>query len=222
VIAPRYGDEHATGGLETHESTRANLLVEYPLTIKMALSGEMAKATVQCPSHAIALTDQEGERHVTLSQGGFLDRDFVLLVKDQQGKSFASVCPDGDEFTVIASFCPSFPDQKPQPLRLKVLVDCSGSMGGDSIGAARKALHEILKELDEMDGISYSRFGDSVVHDLPGLVPEALPVSIFSPRLSKVMPSRSRYVSFTLNNVHFQYVQTNKSCLEQPLKTTVE
>lgn len=171
VIAPRYGDEHATGGLETHESIRANLLVEYPLTIKMALAGEMAKATVQCPSHAIALTDQEGERHVTLSQGGFLDRDFVLLVKDQQGKSFASVCPDGEEFTVVASFCPVLPDQKPQPLRLKVLVDCSGSMGGDSIGAARKALHEILKELDEMDEISYSRFGDSVVHDLSGLVP---------------------------------------------------
>jgi len=171
VVGPRYGDEHKTGGLETHESTGANLLVEYPLTIKMTLTGDMAKASVQCPTHAATLAAREGELEVTLNQGGFLDRDFVILLKDLQGKSFASVSPDEEEFTAIASFCPTLPVQKPHPLRLKVLVDCSGSMGGDSINAARKALHEILKDLNDQDGISYSRFGSSVVHDLPGIVP---------------------------------------------------
>lgn len=171
TVAPRYGDAHKTGGLAAHESVDAGLLVQYPLTIKIELTGAIALAAVQCPSHAVALDRQEDALAVTLSQGGFLDRDFVLLLQGLQGQSFATVAPDGDDFAVLASFCPVLVDQTREPLLLKVLVDCSGSMAGDSIGAARKALHEVLKELGDQDWISYSRFGSSVVHDLSGLVP---------------------------------------------------
>jgi Ca-activated chloride channel family protein len=44
-------------------------------------------------------------------------------------------------------------------------------MGGDSIAAARRALHEVMKELTEQDWISYSRFGSEVKHELSGLQP---------------------------------------------------
>lgn len=44
-------------------------------------------------------------------------------------------------------------------------------MCGDSISAARQALHEVMKEMTEHDWISYSRFGNTVEHDLPGLMP---------------------------------------------------
>lgn len=171
TVAPRYGDAHKTGGLAAHESVNASLLVQYPLTVKIMLTGETALAAVQCPSHAVALARQEDALRVKLEQGGFLDRDFVLLLQGLQGQSFANMAPDGDGFAVQASFCPTLVDQPREPLLLKVLVDCSGSMGGDSISAARKALHEVLKELDAQDWISYSRFGSSVEHDVPELVP---------------------------------------------------
>lgn len=171
TVAPRYGDAHKTGGLAAHESMESSLIAQYPLTVKIMLTGEIALAAVQCPSHAVALARHDDALIVTLEQGGFLDRDFVLLLQGLQGQSFASMAPDGDGFAVQASFCPTLADQPREPLLLKVLVDCSGSMGGDSISAARKALHEVLQELDDQDWISYSRFGSTVVHDLPELVP---------------------------------------------------
>lgn len=169
TVAPRYGDSHKSGGLAVHEGVDANLLVEYPLTIKLTLTGEIAKAAVQSPSHAVALSHDNITMVVTLQERAFLDRDFVLLLQGLQGKSFVTVAPDGDQFAVLASFCPTLTEQTAQPLMLKILVDCSGSMGGDSIAAAKVAMHEIMKEMTEQDWISYSRFGNDVQHELPGL-----------------------------------------------------
>jgi Ca-activated chloride channel family protein len=171
TVAPRYGDEHRIGGLAVHQSVEADMLVQYPLNMKITLTGEIGLAAAQSPSHPVAMARQGESLVVSLAQGGFLDRDFVLLLQGLQGKSFASMAPDGEGFAVLASFCPTMPEQIKEPLLLKVLVDCSGSMEGDSISAARKALHEVLKELDEHDRISFSRFGSTVEHDLPGLVP---------------------------------------------------
>ncbi len=169
TVAPRYGDSHKSGGLAAHEGVEANLLVEYPLTVKITLTGEMAQAAVQSPSHAVALSRENDAMVVKLADGAFLDRDFVLLLQGLQGKSFVTVAPDGDQFAVLASFCPTLTEQAAQPLVLKMLVDCSGSMGGDSIAAAKVAMHEIMKEMTEQDWISYSRFGTAVKHELPGL-----------------------------------------------------
>jgi Ca-activated chloride channel family protein len=171
TVGPRYGDAHKTGGLAAHESVTASVLAEYPLTVKITLTGEVALADIQCPSHAVAMSRLEDAMVVTLQQGGFLDRDFVLLLQGLQGQSFASVAPDGDGFSVLASFCPTLPEKTREPVYLKVLVDCSGSMGGDSIAAARRALHEVMKELTEQDWISYSRFGSDVKHEISGLQP---------------------------------------------------
>ena len=49
---------------------------------------------------------------------------------------------------------------------IKLLVDCSGSMGGDSIASARRALHGVLDGLHEGDAVGFSRFGSSVEHVL--------------------------------------------------------
>jgi Ca-activated chloride channel family protein len=103
------------------------------------------------------------------SRGAFLDRDFVLLLQGLQGESFATLASDGEQVAMLASFCPDLQAVTTQRLALKVLVDCSGSMAGDSMDATRRALHEILKELTPKDLISYSRFGSKVQHDLAGL-----------------------------------------------------
>ena len=171
TVAPRYGDAHAAGGLAPHESVNASLLAEYPLTMEILLTGDVARGAVHSPSHAIVTMARDDGTLVSLNRGGFLDRDLVLLVDGLQGKSFAAVVPDGDAFAVFASFCPEVKLQGRAPLRLKVLVDCSGSMAGDSIQAARSALHEVLKELEPADRISYSRFGSDVQHDTKALQP---------------------------------------------------
>lgn len=50
------------------------------------------------------------------------------------------------------------------PLALKILVDCSGSMMGMSIEQAQKGLRKILSLLSPHDHVSYSRFGSCVQH----------------------------------------------------------
>ncbi len=173
TVAPRYGDAQNTGGLAAHESVSASILAQYPLTVRITLAGEVARATFLCPSHTVAMSALEDGMEISLQQGGFLDRDFVLLLKDLEGRTFANVATDSgsDGFVVLASFCPELPIQTMEPLCMKVLVDCSGSMCGDSVSAARKALHEVMKELSQQDWISYSRFGSEVLHELSGLQP---------------------------------------------------
>lgn len=169
VIAPRYGDPEAAN-LEAHQIPTNDLAVAYPFSLAIDLEGEIARGTIASPSHAIATKATAKGMHVALARDAFLDRDFVLAVGGLSGRSLAVVAKDGDRFVALASFCAAVPKSADErPLRLKLLVDCSGSMGGDSIDAARRALHRILASLEPADRFSFSRFGSHVVHETDGL-----------------------------------------------------
>ncbi|GHV56327.1 hypothetical protein FACS189460_0890 [Deltaproteobacteria bacterium] len=163
VIAPRYGDAHAQGGLAPHETDAVDGAAQYPLTVRLEILGDSAKAKISSPSHRIAIQPLENGQAVLLERGAVLDRDFILLLEGLKGQSFALAAQDGEEFMALASFCPSLPE-KPSPLLLKILVDCSGSMGGDSMAQAKAALKTILRELRAGDFVAYSRFGNNVNH----------------------------------------------------------
>jgi len=163
VIAPRYGDAHKAGGLAPHETDKVNLDAKYPFTIRLNITGESAKAKISSPSHTTAISSTENGVTVLLESGAMLDRDFILLLQGLAGHSFALSVPDEEGHTVLASFCPKLP-VKADPLLLKILVDCSGSMSGDSIFQAKKALGTLLRELSPQDCISFSRFGSDVDH----------------------------------------------------------
>ena len=55
-------------------------------------------------------------------------------------------------------------------INLKILVDCSGSMRGESITSAKLALHHVLSGLGANDHFSYSRFGSDILHDFPSML----------------------------------------------------
>ena len=167
TIAPRYGDAQALGQLESHQSAEASTLVEYPFTLEIAAHGQMAKAKITCASHKVSLNSQDESVVVRLDAGGRLDRDFALCFEELAGQSFVTVAPDGEQHAVLASFCPDLTERPANPLRMKVLVDCSGSMEGDSIHQARAALHEIAAQLETADLISYSKFGHATHRVIP-------------------------------------------------------
>ena len=171
TIAPRYGDAHGQGGLASHETDKVNPMAEYPFTLKLDLRGQIARAKLSCPSHKVSITAVDQGMTVTLDQGGMLDRDFVLNLEALEGQSFAVSSPDGDQHAVLASFCPRLPAHEVTPLLLKILVDCSGSMQGDSISQARAALHEVAQALTPADYVSYSKFGSNVQPVIPKLEP---------------------------------------------------
>ena len=175
TIAPRYGDS-GQGGIKKHHGVETDFLVEYPFSLSLLLSGGMERATVECPSHQVQVTTSESGLEVGLVRSGFLDRDFILNLSKLENESFFIVTPDkqmGPEgCTVLASFCPpALANQKELSADIKILVDCSGSMAGDSIESAKRALHHVLSNLREDDRFSYSLFGSKVKHEFSSLKP---------------------------------------------------
>lgn len=175
TIAPRYGDS-TEGGIQKHQGVEAGFFVEYPFTLSLLLAGGMEKATVECPSHQVQVNKQDSCLEVGLVRSGFLDRDFILNLSKLENQSFFIVTPDkqmGPEgCTVLASFCPPMLTTPiEEKADIKILVDCSGSMQGDSIESAKRALHHVLSQLRENDRFSYSLFGSRVKHTFSCLKP---------------------------------------------------
>lgn len=162
VIAPRYGRPEKTG-LEPHQTPEYGLLVENRFQLRMVLSGILASAGIDCPSHQVAIARSAENTVVTLSAGeAFMDRDFVLNIRSgQAGRDAVLLGPDLDDgFVALASFSPSLAAQNVTPPRsVKIVVDCSGSMTGDSIAQARQAISDICDQLRPEDFFNLIAFG---------------------------------------------------------------
>ncbi|MCK6370566.1 MAG: VIT and VWA domain-containing protein [Gammaproteobacteria bacterium] len=161
VIAPRYGDATAHG-VEPHQVPGVDLLAEYPFELSIDVIGDLAGAILRSPSHAVRVEAIEGGRRISLDKGAFLDRDFVLCVAGVRDHSASLVAPDGDGYVALLSIDPRLAEPAAAPLGLKLVVDCSGSMGGTSIGCARRAMLAILDRLGPADQVSVTRFGSTV------------------------------------------------------------
>ena len=167
VIAPRYGDPVLDGKKMPHQVAGHGLMAEYPFEITLRLYGDLALMRVASPSHPISTAFSSGSRVVTLARESMLDRDFVLIVDQFQHDSIAVIGKDSldeNRFIALASFCPRMQQEMLGPMALKILVDCSGSMSGDSITAARRALQAVINQLGEQDRFSLSKFGSTVEH----------------------------------------------------------
>ena len=169
VIAPRYGDAVREGGLAPYQVPETDLLAEYGFSLTLNLHGDLVNARIASPSHPISMANHAADQMLTvaLAKQSYLDRDFILVLDQLAQCSVATIAPDYiDEktFVATASFSPSIPNAKAQNTAVKILVDCSGSMAGGSIQAARRALMAIVKKFNTGDKFSLSKFGSSVEH----------------------------------------------------------
>jgi Ca-activated chloride channel homolog len=143
-----------------------------PAQIQLEIHDPVALGTVSCPSH-----DMQKVRHangVTLSlrPSGGLDKDLVLTVHGLRDTGFALASPNpSGDCTVLVSACPRLNDglTSALPLRMKLLVDSSSAMPSERLSQIRAALDKLLAQLQPEDQLSYSRFGEHTVHDLPRL-----------------------------------------------------
>ena len=161
TLAPRYGDP-ARAGLAPHQVPGVDLLTENRCRIEIEAHGLLAGANFDSPSHRIEVApDAEVARIRLAEQTTWMDRDFVLNATCPAAeKTFAACEPDGDGAVLWASFCPIWHERADEkPRSVKIVVDCSGSMAGDSIAQARKALSQILDLLRPQDDFNLIRFG---------------------------------------------------------------
>ena len=162
TIAPRYGDP-AAAGLDPHQIPEYALSAERGFSLSVTLEGVHAAADFECPSHTVAVASVEAGREITVSGGAALmDRDFVLVLRETDRVAEGLWAHDEDGVVALASFHPRFPEDVPKAKRrVTLVVDCSGSMGGDSIAQARAALHEILSLFDPEDRFNLIAFGSA-------------------------------------------------------------
>lgn len=169
TIAPRYGNP-ADSGLQPQQEPTASLFAEYPLALSITVAGSLASGALECPTHPFTRSVVEGGLQLDLAEGAWLDRDVVILLKPaepspslviQAHDSVANAAP----VVVMAAFQPQASASR-GPIALKLLVDCSGSMAGDSIASARVALTGAVHGLGEGDHVSLTCFGSTFEHRL--------------------------------------------------------
>jgi Ca-activated chloride channel family protein len=170
VIAPRYGNPHAAG-LTGPSIPGTNALAQYPFSITLDLHGVRDTRAVSSPTHAVQVAQTPTGLSASLLRTGELDGDFVLEVAAAALPEGCLVARDGDGWVMLASPVLALDKSESRPLALKVLLDCSGSMQGSSIAAARQALLAILERLNGDDRIALTRFGSGVEHVTAGLEP---------------------------------------------------
>jgi Ca-activated chloride channel family protein len=169
TVAPRYG-QPAAAGLQPQQVPQPSLGAEHPLTLGLTVAGELAQATVACPTHALRQTRQDQALRLELDRSAWLDRDVVILLTPAEAQpSLALLADDPAEpqapLVLVAALTP-LPTAARERVQVKLLVDCSGSMGGDSIASARRALSGVADGLRLQDSVSLSRFGTSFEHVL--------------------------------------------------------
>lgn len=160
TVAPRFGESpHAP-----HQAPESSLTVENQFSLQVEIFGTLREAQFVCPSHEVMLAKSADKVVISLQQAkAVMDRDFILSVKAPQAtRSFALCGSDGDGVAAVASFQPFFPGlQQPRPLNLAIVIDCSGSMQGDSIEQAKQALEGILDGLQPHDRVTLIAFGNT-------------------------------------------------------------
>jgi Ca-activated chloride channel family protein len=173
TVAPRYGYA-AEAGVQPHQEPAPDLMTEHRCSLALRVMGELARAELASPSHAIAV--KAVEHGIELGfQGGTApaDRDFVLtLTSPDEPAPTLLVVPDGHAH--VAHVALRIPERGGhQPVVAKILVDCSGSMAGDSIALAKQGALHALGCMRPGDWYSVSAFGSTVRHGSgvgPGLI----------------------------------------------------
>lgn len=162
TIAPRYGDS-ASAGLAPHQAPEYTFDAERTFSLKVAVRGLLKDARFNSPSHSVSVASEADATIIALAGAPAMDREFVLEARSSRPEAAgALVARDLDGWVAVASFRPEIPaSSDAQPRSVKIVVDCSGSMGGDSIAQARVALERILNGLRDGDHFEIIAFGNS-------------------------------------------------------------
>ena len=175
TVSPRYVPPKKKEKVGQPDAERVNpphaFDVPYGLHLEVDLDASIPVGTVESPSHPVRVTRHRGVTRVELSCDTVaMDRDFVLLVEPEpacEASAAVAVDCDGTRYARV-TFRPRFAPEASAPEfaeskghEVFFLVDCSGSMCGDSIEQARQALQLCVRALDEGDRFDVVRFGST-------------------------------------------------------------
>jgi len=170
TVAPRYGNPSNT--LQPHQVPESDVVAEYPFTLTVQIDAETSSKTnsetnreaITSPTHAIALSTSGDNTRVSFPRAS-LDRDVVLLIQQAASPCIYIAKTDAGciAYAPIVATLPGLSEQL-SPMSLRMVIDCSGSMAGESIKSARRGAMRVLEALSDADEVSITRFGTTFEH----------------------------------------------------------
>jgi Ca-activated chloride channel family protein len=148
--------------------------VPYGLQLTASIDAAAAIQSVACPSHAVEVRLDGRQASVSLMGDDVqLDQDFVLevtLAEPHRAVSLAAA--DGDAIAIMLNLYPGLEGMMARkPSEIVFIVDRSGSMDGESIVQAARALQFCLRCLEPGDHFNILGFGSA----LTALFPDSQP-----------------------------------------------
>ncbi len=136
--------------------------VPYGLTLCLEFEMESAIRVIDSPSHRIRSEINGTKARITFSQESTaMDRDFVLSLETSESEPLCgSLAMWRNRGYVMAEFRADLPEpETPTQRKVVFLIDCSGSMWGDSIAEAKRAVELCIRALNEGDLFQIVCFG---------------------------------------------------------------
>ena len=171
TISPRYtpASQKDDNGIPVSDIVNPPfaLQVPYGLTININVHDRKVISSIESPSHTIKTNFKDNDATINFSADkAAMDRDFVLTIayeKDFTNRAF--VTKDNDETFIQVDLTPDAltetgkPDSSSQGREIVFVLDCSGSMQGESIESAKKALEIMIRALNPNTMFNVYRFG---------------------------------------------------------------
>lgn len=156
TIAPRFGEPT---GLQPWQRPETSLAAEYPLDVTVSIAGELSQSAVSCPSHKVSMKIQSDVLTIRLAKGASMDRDFILEIENDQVRSLGTIASALDTNVTMLTLLPPEVEGQGNQRDVVLVIDCSGSMQGDSIALAKEGVMLALGSLDANERFGLIAFG---------------------------------------------------------------
>jgi Ca-activated chloride channel family protein len=162
TIAPRYAPASVASEDLARLDAPLSDAASYGLSLCLELRSTQRLTELSSPSHAIQVERGESTMVRNSEASLLMDRDFVLLMAFEGGlqPSARVVCDELGMHYAALSFVPRGLPAMPVQ-EVVFLLDCSGSMYGDSIAQARRALALCVRTLEEGTRFNVYKFGNT-------------------------------------------------------------
>ncbi|MBE8166998.1 MAG: VWA domain-containing protein [Shewanella sp.] len=163
TFTPKYGRVEGTN-FQQHQVPSHSLFAEYDFKFCIQVQGELAKSDIVSTTHEIVACGQNAtDQCVSFEFAHFeqLNKDIIVSIYKPYGYvGEAFSVDDLDGKVHLASLCPpSMTDISAKPKSLHLMLDCSGSMMGESIEQAKHALIQTVISLSKNDQFNVLAFG---------------------------------------------------------------
>lgn len=160
TIAPRYGEPT---GMQPWQRPETSLMAEYPLNLTITIAGDLARCAINCPSHKVSFLLEADDLKVTLAKGAAMDRDFILEMESSTVQSLGVSAFARDMHLAMLTLFPPPVEHNVQNRDVILIIDCSGSMQGDSIRLAKAGIQLALGSMQPNERFGLVAFGSNAI-----------------------------------------------------------